>query len=233
MRALAAGVALAFVALLGAAVAVREGPVAVSEGPAGAPDAPATVTRPPTRLADGTRPPTLPVALRRFEGLPVVGARLVVRPAVPRWCGANRLDRRLTAWLSPDGLSIVYSDRRSALPRACDVVRVDSRWARCSVGIARSRDPARIARAGGALGVCTRRGRWRAFMWVASSPRAAWALVRRQRFWVAYRTSGARLIRISGSERGRRADRFRTTVVFLDGRGRVVERRRVVGAVAG
>ena len=69
-------------------------------------------------------------------------------------------------------------------------------------------------------------------MWIPSSERADWALVERRGYWVAYRTAGVRMIRISGTERIVR-NRFRTTVVFLDSRSRVVERRRVVGVVAG
>jgi hypothetical protein len=189
---------------------------------------------PPAVLADGSPPARLPAAVRRFAGRPVVGARRVAIRAVPSSCRATPRGRRVRGWLSPDGLSIVYTDRRSSLPRACDAVRVGRNWERCTGGLARSRDAGRIGRAGGALGVCTRGGRWRAFMWIRSSPRAAWALVQRRGYWVAYRTAGVELIRISGTERRTaRADRFRTTVVFLDGRGRVVERRRVAGYVAG
>jgi hypothetical protein len=189
--------------------------------------------RPPAVLADGSRPARLPGALRRFAGRPVVGAKRIALTAVPRSCRAERHRPGVRGWLSPEGLSIVYTDERSSLPRACDAVLVGRRWERCAVGVARSRNPHRIQRAGGALGVCTRGGTWRAFMWVASPPRSSWALVRRRGYWVAYRTDGASLIRISGTERPARSDQFRTTVVFVDARGRVVERRHVVGYVAG
>jgi hypothetical protein len=218
----------AFAALLAAVAA------AVAVGAAAGARSGLAAARPPAVLADGSRPAMVPAAVRRFARRPVLGAKRIAIRALPRSCRANPRGRRVRGWLSPEGVSIVYTDRRSSLPRACDAILVGRRWERCSVGVARSRDPRRIQRAGGALGVCTRGGRWRAFMWIRSSRRSAWALVARRGYWVAYRTAGVRLIRISGTERrAARADRFRTTVVFLDRRGRVVERRRVVGAVAG
>src|SRR5688500_11975714 len=82
---------VALVAVALAATGGAAGPTAASRA------------RPPSALADGSRPLQLPPTVRRFEGRPVVGARRLVRPSVPAWCGADRRDSRRRGWLSPDG----------------------------------------------------------------------------------------------------------------------------------
>jgi hypothetical protein len=225
MRRLAAGGIALTLVLVAAAVQGRAGSSQIAPGTV-------ATTRPPPVLANGDPPRRLPAVVRRFSRRPIIGAKRVRRGAPTGRCRRERGERVVTAWLSPDGLSVIYSNPRSHGPRACDFVRVGGRWRLCSFGVARSRDPARIARAGGALGLCNWGRRWRAFVWTPSSSRAAWALVERGGYWVAYPAAGMRLIRISGTE-GIAGHRFRVNVVFLDARGRVVERRRVVGAVAG
>ena len=162
-----------------------------------------------------------------------MAARRIDDPTVPRWCrGAG--ERQLVGLLSPDGLSLTYRDRASARVGACDAVRVGRRWVRCSIRFAPSTGPRAVERAGGALGSCRHRDRWTAFFWARSrSPATSYALVARRGFWVAYSLGGEGMIRISSSWARAPRDRVGMTVVFVNRNHRVIERRRVVGVVAG
>jgi len=185
----------------------------------------------PRALADGTSAVRLPVALRRFHGRPVLGARELSERTNPVRSGCldayTRARARLSgAWLSTEGVTLEYSVSRSkgvALV-ACDEIRVGQRWMRCGLGVGRSRDPARIELAGGGLSVIC----GLAFMWVRVPDETAWTLVDHDAFWLAYPSAGRRLIR--ASKRGT-SGRFR--VAFLDGRGHLIRERAIRGVVAG
>ncbi len=121
------------------------------------------------------------------------------------WCPAARERARFSAaWISTEGLTVSYAVGRSA-PFACDGVLVNRRWVLCGGGSAHFRDvPAQ----------------------------AAWVLVDHHSYWVSYRTTGRRLLRISGL-RGIERGRFRVKLAYLDERGRTLRVRRAMGYVAG
>jgi hypothetical protein len=109
---------------------------------------------------------------------------------------------------------------------------VDGKWVRCGGGSARSRDPRRVELSGGGLNLCFPSGgkpRFGPFMWIAV-PRDLWVLVDHYSYWVAYRPTGGRLLRISGHKRAREV---RVNVVFVDPSGRVRREREAKGYVAG
>ena len=188
----------------------------------------------PAVLADGSRPANLPAALRRFRDRPVLGAKEVGEDAVPfdpSCRGAGAEARFSDAWLSTEGLTVTYVT--GGTPFACDRVFVHGRWRLCGVGSARSREPRHIELAGGGLDFCFRAGskpRYHPFMWIAVPRATPWVLVDHYRYWVAYRTAGRRLLRISGL---RRARDFRVKVVLADETGKVLRERTVRGYVAG
>jgi len=114
-------------------------------------------------------------------------------------------------------------------------VLVNRRWVLCGGGSAHFRDPARVEQAGGGLNLCwdqNERPRYLQFMWVAVPAQAAWVLVDHHSYWVSYRTTGRRLLRISGL-RGIERGRFRVKLAYLDERGRTLRVRRAMGYVAG
>lgn len=195
--------------------------------------------RGPQTLADGSRPPGLPGSLERFRGRPVVAVReLSTRAPEIRACAqsssAFRVLRLEGAWLSPDGLSVGHvvaghgHGHRYQIA-ACDFVWAGGRLRPCGTGLVPSRDPISVSRAGGGLNVC-RRGR--AFLWIPVLPAAAWALVERGSYWVAYPAMGRRLLRVSGTQRATGSS-FRARLAFVDPSGREIGRAEFRGYVAG
>ena len=190
----------------------------------------------PSVLADGSMPAPLPVGLRRFRGRPVLGAKELSARSVPMRsnCLDPALRERATfsrAWLSTDGLTRQYVVERSPGVRlvACDAIRHQGRWLRCGLGHASSLDPGQIETAGGGLSfVCDDLARATSFMWVGPPRTAMWTLVDHGSYWLAYRSSGRRLLRVSKAGRA-----FHLHVVYLGRRARLVRERIVTGAVAG
>jgi hypothetical protein len=185
----------------------------------------------PRALADGSSPAPLPQGLQTFHGKPVLGARALApgAPAV-RTCPADASLRGRTrvvgAWVSAEGLSIGYAVRGTPPLFACDATRVGGRWQRCARASSPTRDPERLVRAGGSVGMCGSR----AFMWIASPARSRWALVEHASYWTAYRTPQTRILRVSGTKR---SAVFRVHAAFLDGTARVLAEKTITGRVAG
>lgn len=201
-------------------------------------DAPAAYQPPPNTLAGGALPAPMPLALRRFRGKPVLGARrLQIHSRPVRSCrlpGSSRYNIRLrAAWLSTEGISV---ERSLSGPAghglvSCDAVLVENRWRRCGLATSRSDDPRQEEAAGGAPTSCSQLGRRTAFMWIAAQGgRDAWTLVDHGGYWVGYSSSGGRL-RVSWV-RGR-SSRFRVRVAFVTARGQVLAERLIEGHVAG
>jgi hypothetical protein len=200
---------------------------------AGATSAPAV----PRTLADGSRPATLPSALRKYRSRPVLGARAIppgaaiLRKCLPDPSLRGRA-RFAAAWLSTDGLSVGYFVKGTPPLFACDAARLGSRLRRCTAAASPVRDPERLARAGGSVAIC-HTTRPLAFMWVAPPPGAAWVLVDHASFWVAYRAPQSRLLRISGTKGVNPQGSFRARIAFLRLGGRLLREERVRGFVAG
>lgn len=197
----------------------------------------------PHMLADGSRPAPLPPSLRRFRGVPVIGAKALLHVPPPvRSCDPAMLvprdmkTRVSIVWLSPAGLTIEYTRLRapSRAPLSCDVVRVKDRWRLCGYGsttrLSRGK-PARVEAAGGFPTTCSRVGREIWFMWIAVAPGTSWALISHDSYWVAYRSPG-RLLRVSSLLRPG-SERLGVRAAFLNRRGHLLEERLIHGYVAG
>lgn len=198
--------------------------------------------RVPRTLADGSRLLNLPPSLERFRGRPVIGVREVSRratelppctPSSPSW----RVLKLNGAWLSPDGLSVGltvagFGHGHRYQMHACDFVWVDERRRQGGVGLAPSRDPIAVSRAGGGLNLTSQRGTPRAFLWIPVLPAADWALVDRGSYWVAYAARGRSLLRVSGAERIMRSS-FLVRVAFVAENGREIGWGEFRGYVAG
>ena len=191
----------------------------------------------PKTLADGSRPTTLPAALRRYHSLPVLGARAIpAGAAMLRKCLPDPSLRGRTklagAWLSTDGLSVGYLVRGTPPLFACDAARSGSRLRRCTGAASPVRDPDRLAKAGGSVAICHTTPPL-GFMWVAPPAGAAWVLVDHASFWVAYRAPQSRLLRISGTKGVNPRGSFRAHIALLRPGGRLLREMTVRGFVAG
>jgi hypothetical protein len=190
-------------------------------------------------LADGSLPPSLPAALRRFDGKSVVATReLEDATRIARACPPPHELRRRTsnnrAWISVDGLSIEYPVKASRLLWACDAVFGRGRWRRCAGALGRFRNPERLAQSGGAVDlVCWPYRDGIAFMWIAAPQGVSWALVDHGSFWMAYKAPRTRRLRVSGTSGIDNRGSFRLDVAFLDAHLHELDRREVEGAVAG
>jgi hypothetical protein len=191
----------------------------------------------PKTLADGSRPATLPAALRTYRSRPVLGARTIAAGAAtlrkclpdPSLRGRARL---AGAWLSTDGLSVGYFVRGTPPLFACDAAPIRSRLRQCAGAASPVRDPDRLAKAGGSLGICHTTPP-RGFMWVAPPASAAWVLVDHASFWVAYKAPPSRLLRVSGTKGVKPQGSFRARVAFLRLGGRLLREQTIRGSVAG
>jgi len=189
----------------------------------------------PRMLADGSAPVVTPLALRSYRGLPVLGARaLSPRSSSLGLCPPDPSLRRPTlagAWVSTEGLSVGYHARGNPPLWACDAARIRGRLRPCSRAASPSRDPDRLARAGGSVGLCA--GRRVAFMWIAAPAAAGWALSDHGSYWVAYRIPSSRLVRISGSNGVKAQGSFSVRVAFFSAPDRLLREERIQGFVAG
>jgi hypothetical protein len=185
----------------------------------------------PRALADGSSPAPLPQGLQTFHGKPVLGARALApgTPAV-RDCPADASLRGRTrvigAWVSAEGLSVGYAVHGTPPLFACDATRVGGRWQRCARASSPTRDPERLVRAGGSVGLCGAR----AFMWIAPPVQSRWVLVEHASYWTAYPSPATRLLRVSGTKDG---SAFRVHVAFLTGDARLIAEKTIKGFVAG
>jgi hypothetical protein len=189
----------------------------------------------PRSLADGSAPASTPVALRSYRGRPVLGVRtLSPRAHALGICPPDPSLRRPTlagAWVSTDGLSVGYYARGTPPLWACDAVRIGGRLRPCSRAASPSRDPERLSRAGGSVGICG--ARRIGFMWIAAPRAARWALVDHESYWVAYRPPSSRLVRISGTKGVKPQGSFSARVAFFAAAGRLIREKTIQGFVAG
>jgi hypothetical protein len=189
----------------------------------------------PHTLADGSVPVASPEAPRNYRGRPVLVAKaLSPRSATLRTCPPDPTLRGPTlagAWVSTDGLSVGYYARGTPPLWACDAARIRGRLRPCSRAASPSRDPDRLVRAGGSVGMCG--GRRIAFMWIAAPAKARWALVDHESYWTAYRSPRSRLLRISGTKGVNPQGSFRPRVAFLAATGDVLRVETIQGFVAG
>jgi hypothetical protein len=137
-----------------------------------------------------------------------------------------------TAWVSTEGLTASF-DIAGTVAFACEAAMIDGRWMLCGGGSARSSNPRRVELSGGGLNLCVpsrEKSRFGPFMWIAVPAEAQWVLVDHDGYWVAYRTAGRRLLRISGL---RQTAEFRVNVAFFDRSRRVRLERQARGYAAG
>jgi hypothetical protein len=137
-------------------------------------------------------------------------------------------------WLSREGLSVAYAVRGARQLYACDAVRVGDRWSVCARTITRSRDPSRVALAGGATGMCNH-GRWRAFTWIAVARGASWVLVDHRSSWTIYdvRNLDPALLRVSAAHGIDPRGKVHLRAVVLDRRFHPLADQRFTAFVAG
>lgn len=180
----------------------------------------------PTRLADGTTPPTMPAGLRRFRGRPVIRAKELPDFAAKLLCPPQRkVESQATlvgAWLSPDGLSVGYGVGNSQL-YSCDAAPASGRLKKCAESLVEGDSLEKIARSESPA-TCSDPKPGRSFMWVGvPSQQTAFALVDNRSFWVGYATASKPLLRVTANEELDSADSFRARVVFLNNQGRPLQ----------
>ena len=180
----------------------------------------------PTRLADGTTPPTLPPGLRQFRGRPVIAAKELPEFAAKILCPPQKAVENqvavVGAWLSPDGFSVGYGVGNSQL-YSCDANPVNGHLKKCAEALVEGDSIGKIAQSEKPA-TCSDPKPARSFMWVAvPSQQTAYALVDNRSYWVAYGTANKPLLRVAANEDVRSADSFRAKVVFVNGQGRPLQ----------
>jgi hypothetical protein len=204
----------------------------------------------PVRLADGSAPIALPSAVVAAAVKPVIGAKTIteqelVESSVVESCARSWMDLKSVAffgaWLSPEGLSVAFTARgkrtlegpAQRLLAACDWRWRGERWRAYGTGLAAWPDDPTLAASGDGLNLQGGPGRWVGFLWVTAPPGAAWVLVDRGSYWVAYRIEEGSPVRVSSTGGVQRASVMRVRVLFLDSAGMPIETREIEGVVAG
>lgn len=172
-------------------------------------------------LADGSAPSPMPDALRRFRGRPVIQSKELPGQAAELFCSADGTPaagrQPAAAWISTDGLSVVYAPVGDASGvYVCEALWDGERWDQCAFTLTENETQA------GQAAVCTDGDPPRAFMWLTVPQGVAWALVDHRSFWVAYLAANRPVLRISATEGASDDGLAPTKVALVNQRGRVL-----------